>query len=163
VNPKNDSPDHLATYLCHYAREFLEAADLPCRLDVAVNLPEAELTTEARHSVFLAVKEALNNTVRHARATAVTLRLAVSDGVMTIEVSDNGCGFATGAGGDAGNGLRNMAARMQEVGGQFELRSTPGSGTTISLRLRLRPGVTAEGRPPSRPIQLGDVAGARKA
>lgn len=159
VNPKNDSPDHLATYLCHYAREFLETADVRCRLDVAVNLPEVELTTEARHNVFLTVKEALNNAVRHARATEVSLRLAVADNVMVIEVADNGCGFNPGAVGEAGNGLRNMAARMQEIGGRFEVRSTPGSGAVIHLRLPLRPGASAPLQDWTQPLHLRDATG----
>jgi signal transduction histidine kinase/ligand-binding sensor domain-containing protein len=137
VNPKNDSSGHLATYLCHSAREFLEPTGIRCRLDVAPDLPEAPLTTEVRHNVYLVVKEALNNGVKHSGAAELCLRLAANDGVMTIEVSDNGQGFVVDSTREAGNGLRNMAARMAEIGGQFTVRSAPGEGTTVCLKLPL--------------------------
>jgi signal transduction histidine kinase len=56
---------------------------------------------------------------------------------MTIEVSDNGQGFVVDSTREAGNGLRNMAARMAEIGGQFTVRSAPGEGTTVCLKLPL--------------------------
>lgn len=137
VNPKNDSPSHLATYLCHFATESLKPTNIRCRLDVAPDLPQVELTTEVRHNVFLAVKEAFTNALKHSGATEVGLRLSVSDRSMAIEVSDNGRGFVVDASQEAGNGLRNMAARMEEIGGQFEVRSAPGKGATVCLRLPL--------------------------
>jgi len=137
VNPKNDSSGHLATYLCHAAREFLEPTGIRCRLDVAPSLPEATLTTEVRHNVYLVVKEALNNGVKHSGASEVCLRLAAEDGALTIEIADNGHGFKVDAADESGNGLRNMAARMAEVGGQFCVRSAPAHGTTVCLRLPL--------------------------
>jgi signal transduction histidine kinase len=155
VNPKNDSPGHLATYLCHFAREFLEPTAIRCRLDVTPNLPQVTLTTEARHNVLLVVKEALNNAVKHSEATEIWLRLTVSDGVMSIEVSDNGHGFAVDATREGGNGLRNMAARMEEIGGQFVVRSAPAEGTTVCLRLPLPDGDPGNGGQ-ANPIRLGD-------
>ena len=137
VNPKNDSLDHLATYLCQTAREFLEPTTIRCRLEVSSNLPEVTLTAEVRHNVFLVVKEALNNAVKHSAAAELWLRLSMNDGAMIIEVSDNGRGFKVDASRETGNGLRNMAARMEEVGGQFEVRSVAGEGTTVCVRLPL--------------------------
>ena len=158
VNPKNDSVSHLATYLCDFAREFLEPTGIRCRLDVAPNLPDVTITAEVRHSVFLVIKEALNNSVKHSEATESRLRLAVCDGVMTIEVSDNGRGFVVGDRQEAGNGLRNMAARMEEVGGQFQLRSLPSQGATACLQLPLLWG-GGQSTDRRHPIQMGDSAG----
>ena len=156
VNPKNDSPSHLATYLCHFAREFLEPTAIRCRLDVIPNLPEVTLTAEVRHNVLLVIKEALNNAVKHSGATELWLRLTVSDGVMTIEVSDNGRGFAVDATREAGNGLRNMAARMHDIGGQFVVRSAAAQGATVCLQLPL-PANQASRQ--AHPIRLGDAGG----
>jgi signal transduction histidine kinase/ligand-binding sensor domain-containing protein len=135
VNPSNDSLKHLATYLCNHAKDFLEPTAIRCRLDVAANLPDSPLAAEVRHNVFLVAKEALNNAVRHSGASEIELRMAVNEGVFTLEVKDNGHGFAADAKPETGNGLRNMAERTREIGGQFEARSTPGQGTTICLRL----------------------------
>jgi signal transduction histidine kinase len=109
-----------------------------------------------RHSVFLVVKEAFNNAVKHSAATELWLRLTVSDGVMTIEVSDDGRGFEVGAGREAGNGLRNMAERMAEMGGQFQVQSTPARGATVCLRLPLPPNAQA-GDNARHPIQMEDA------
>ena len=159
VNPKNDSLRHLATYLCNFAKDFLEPTAIRCRLDVAADLPEIPLTTEVRHNVFLVAKEALNNAVRHSGAAEIGLRLAVNEGAFTLEVTDNGRGFAPEAKREAGNGLRNMAERMEEIGGQFQVRSTAAQGTTVSLRLPIpqNEGEGSGSRPPA--TQLGDGAG----
>ena len=149
--------------MSHFAREFLEPTGIRCRLDVASNLPEVTLTTEVRHSVFLVVKEALNNSVKHSAATELRLRLAVSNGGMTIEVSDNGRGFEVKARQEAGNGLRNMAARMEEIGGQFQLRSLPVQGTTVCLHLPLLPNEWDQRAGKRRPIQMGDSVGGQNA
>jgi ligand-binding sensor domain-containing protein/signal transduction histidine kinase len=135
VNPKNDWLGRLATYLCQFAKEFLEPTTIRCRLDVAPNFPEAPLSAEIRHNVFLVVKEALNNAVRHSGATEMLLRMSVIEGVFNLEIADNGRGFTVEASNETGNGVRNMARRMDQVGGNFELRSAPGAGTTICLRL----------------------------
>ena len=159
VNPKNDSPSQLATYLCRFAREFLEPTPIRCRLDVASGFPEVTLSAEVRHNVFLAVKEALNNAVKHSRAEELQLRLRTSDGALIIEVADNGRGFVVEGVREPGNGLRNMAARMDEAGGSFTVRSAPGTGTTVCLRLPL--GEHERGGPSrlDRPIRMGDAEG----
>jgi signal transduction histidine kinase len=159
VNPKNDSTGHLATYLCHFAKEFFEPTSVQCRLDVAADLPEATLTTEVRHSVFLVVKEAVNNVLKHSAATELWLRIGISDGVMSIEISDNGHGFVVDAGRETGNGLRNMAERMAEMGGQFQVQSTPAQGATVCLRLPLSPNAHP-GHKLRDPIQMEDAGGA---
>lgn len=157
VNPKNDSLARLASYVCHFAKEFLEPTDIRCRLDIASELPEAPLTAEIRHHVFLVVKEALNNTVQHSGATEVWLRLEASEGGFTLEMADNGRGFMAEANREGtGNGLRNMAGRMAEIGAEFMVRSTPGAGATVRLRLPLPPS-DVNGARSAAPTQLGEA------
>ena len=67
VNPRQDSLDGLVTYSCQFAQEYLTMAGIQCRLDVPDRLPVVTLTADIRHNLFLAVKEALNNVVKHAR------------------------------------------------------------------------------------------------
>ncbi len=159
VNPKNDSLRHLATYLCNFAKDFLEPTAIRCRLDVAADLPDIPLTTEVRHNVFLAAKEALNNAVRHSGASEIGLRLAINEGAFTLEIKDDGRGFAPEAKRESGNGLRNMAERMKDVGGELRVRSTVAQGTTVSLRLPIPPKGTEESGRPQPATRLGDSAG----
>ena len=137
VNPKNDFLSQVATYLCQFAEEFLEPTQIKCRFDVAPGLPARSVTSEVRHNVFLATREAINNAVKHSGATELWLRMKVEAGVFVLEVEDNGRGFSPDALGKAGHGLRNMAGRLSNSGGHFEVRSAPAQGTTVSFRLPL--------------------------
>jgi len=144
VNPRNDSLDHFANYISQFAEEFFRPTSIRCRLDIPADLPEQPLSTEARHHLLLAVKEALNNVVRHSGAAEVWLRVAMADGELTVTIADNGGGIAPAPATDGGhNGLTNIRRRIEDLGGRFELASHAGAGTTLRLHLPLAaPGQT---------------------
>jgi len=145
VNPKHDTLDSLVTYLGRFAQHFLSAAGIRCRLDVPVYLPSWALTAEIRHNVFLALKEALHNVVKHAAATEVRVSLQLEpDGFMLL-VADNGRGFQLASQEEhtpdgtrigAGNGLSNMKKRLEEIGGGCEWNTGPGEGTRIQFVIK---------------------------
>lgn len=138
VNPRNDSLDHFANYVSQFAEEFLRPTTIRCRLDIPADLPEHPLSTEARHHLFLAVKEALNNVVRHSGASEVWLRLGMDKGQLKLTVADNGHGIATSAiHGHGHDGLGNIRQRMEALGGRFEITSDAATGTTLRLQLPL--------------------------
>jgi signal transduction histidine kinase len=137
VNPANDALPHLATYLCQFAEEFFRATPIPCRLDVADPLPPVPLTSEVRHNLYLAVREALNNIAKHSKATEVWLRVQCADNELHITVEDNGRGFAAASLKDSRSGLANMRRRLAKIGGRFECASQPGAGTTCRIWLPL--------------------------
>ena len=137
VNPANDSLPSLANYLCHVAEEFFRAANLRCRVDVADPLPPLPLTSEVRHSLYLVVREALNNVAKHSGATEVWLRIRCEQKRLQIQIEDNGRGFERGAATGAGNGLSNMASRLNKIGGGFECDTAPGRGTICRIELLL--------------------------
>jgi two-component system, NarL family, sensor kinase len=83
----------------------------------------------------MAVKEALNNILKHAAATEVRIALELAEDHMTIAITDNGRGIAVGRPDPTGEGLTNMRDRLRNIGGEFKLQSKS-DGTTISLRLR---------------------------
>jgi signal transduction histidine kinase len=136
VNPREDTLRSLVDYIAAFAREFLDIARIPLRIDVAREIPEHPLATAQRHGVFLAAREALNNIVKHSGASEVHLRISVADSLLEIRIADNGCGFepdyATG-----GNGLGNLRQRMQDAGGDCHIETYRQQGTTIFLTLPL--------------------------
>ena len=136
VEPGNDTLDQLATYLCHYAEEFLQETGVRCRLHVPAILPAVDLSSAFRHDVFLAVKEALNNVVKHAAASTASFSLAAADGRLTLTIEDDGRGFDVAATAQ-GNGLGNMQRRLEDLGGRFHLESRSGAGTRIRMVLPL--------------------------
>ena len=87
--------------------------------------------------MFLAYKEALTNSLKHARASLVRIELACDFANCRIIIFDNGAGFAPNSIRTGATGLNNMRQRMEEIGGHFELVSEPGHGTTIRLQFPL--------------------------
>jgi signal transduction histidine kinase len=136
VNPRKDALPYLANYLASHTEEFLAAAKVACRLKIPMDLPPLPLSAEMRHGLFLAVKESLNNIVRHAHATEVMMQLSVQDGELRLCLSDNGCGFVPTDQG-AGDGLLNLDKRMSRMGGRCRIDSQLAKGTTILLTLPL--------------------------
>jgi signal transduction histidine kinase len=138
LNPQKDKLENLVSYLSTYTEEFLRAASLRCRLDLPERLPDLRLTSEARHSLFLACKEALNNVAKHARATEVWLRLNVTDATLTLAIEDNGCGFAPETAGRERNGLVNLRRRLEALGGRLTVTSQSGRGTQVRMEVPLQ-------------------------
>ncbi len=132
VEPSNDSLDQLGTFLCRFTDEFLEDSGVRARYNVPATLPPIPLSAEVRHNLFLAVKEALNNAVKYAAAREIRLTVAATDEALEITVADDGAGFDV-ASAPTGNGVRNMSARLREIGGSCRLESARGSGTRVTF------------------------------
>jgi len=135
VNPSNDTLDGLITYVSQCAQEYLEVAGLRYRLEVPAQLPNAPISPEVRHNVFLAAKEAVTNVVRHARASSVWVRMTLQPAAFTLEIQDDGRGPASmdEKAARSRNGVRNMRKRMENVGGDFSIGPAPGGGTLVRL------------------------------
>ncbi len=140
VNPRNDTLAHLIDYTGQFATDYLRDAGIRCLLDVPEHTPVREVPSNVRHNVFLVVKEALQNIVKHARATEVWLRIGASEQSLRIQVEDNGCGFDRPPEDAWADGLRNMRQRLAEIGGECKIQSLIGSGTTILVELPLPAG-----------------------
>jgi ligand-binding sensor domain-containing protein/signal transduction histidine kinase len=139
INPKNDTLDNLANYIFQYAQEYFQNTGVRCRLDLPAKMPDHPLSTEERHNLFMAVKEALNNVLKHASASEVRIGLAAQNGSLMIHISDNGCGFALEGDHSNGNGLDNMKERLARIGGRIEFESKPGGGgTRVEMETPLR-------------------------
>jgi ligand-binding sensor domain-containing protein/signal transduction histidine kinase len=137
VNPRNDALNKLAVYLAAYAEDFFHATSIRCRLAIPAGLPAIPLAAEMRHNVFLVVKEAMNNVVKHAHASEARLQLALEQNTLLITVADDGEGFDLEKTDPSRNGLNNMRERLKEIGGTLEVSSAPGKGTRISLSVPL--------------------------
>jgi signal transduction histidine kinase len=131
TNPKDDNLPRFAEYVGRFADECFEGASVRCWQDIPTDLPFLPLRADVRHNVFLAVKEALNNVLKHSGASEVWLRLKLEEGRVSLEIEDNGRGFASEVLPPGGNGLHNMRSRLAECGGTAELVSAPGKGVRI--------------------------------
>jgi signal transduction histidine kinase/ligand-binding sensor domain-containing protein len=135
VNPRNDTLTHLIDYAGQFALDYLRVAGIRCRLDFPEQISNRELSTDLRHNLFLAIKEALNNIVKHAQASEVWLRAKITDQALDLSIEDNGRGFERAPDDGLADGLRNMRQRLADIGGECRIDSHPGTGTKVNLHL----------------------------
>lgn len=138
LKPANDTLDHLVGYLCQFADKYLQLAGLHFRLDAPETLPPYTLTSGQRHNLFLTVKEALHNVVKHGRATEVWLHVGLTDNVLHLRIADNGSGQVPAPDAPLSRGSANMKNRMEQLGGSYARTGTKGKGTTVELTLPLK-------------------------
>jgi signal transduction histidine kinase len=102
---------------------------------VAENL--FELPAPIEEGLYRITQEALNNSLKHAEATSVTVSLGMEDGFVVLKVADNGHGFDlhSGAYQQGGMGLSSMRERAERLGGSLEIDSSIGKGTIVLVRI----------------------------
>jgi signal transduction histidine kinase len=145
VDPQRDTLVSLIDYVSAYSEDFLRSAGIRCRMDFPATVPAMQIDAELRYNLFLALKETLNNIVKHAQATEVWLRLGLAHGAFTLTVEDNGHGFEANNGGKAasierlnsGLGLPNLRRRLEAIGGRCVMQSSPGKGTRVEMTILL--------------------------
>jgi signal transduction histidine kinase len=148
VNPRHDTLEGLTSYLEKFAQDLLAAAGIRCRLDMPLEFPSWRPTSNVRHNLFLAFKEALHNVVKHSAASETSIRLVTEASHFELVVEDNGRGFTpettrehprdNSARLSTGNGLENMARRLVEIHGSCRIQSAPGQGTKVILIVPLK-------------------------
>jgi len=94
---------------------------------------DLELSAETEREIYYVVREALTNVIRHSHASKVDIHLAQKNGQLAGSLTDNGVGFSTGVDHDNGFGIAAMTQRIRKIGGEFFVRSSPGSGTEITF------------------------------
>ena len=121
-------------------REFQANAMIPVELQLPAEESLADLPPGMARAAFLTTQEALANVARHARATSVTLTIRLESGQYFEVIDDNGAGFDMDSQSQRiGHGLANMQTRAEELGGHFDIFTSPGKGTRLELRLPLTP------------------------
>lgn len=142
MNPKNDNLETFAAYVRSYAGNYLESTGINIRFEFPDLIPSLPMTAEYRRNLFLIIKEALNNIVKHSEAENVLLRLQIEESMLKITVQDDGKGMDTDnqktekSPQVKGNGLWNMQTRATETGADFKLVSGE-KGTQIMLVISL--------------------------
>lgn len=141
TSPRNDSLQSLISKSGNYMMELLTDNNIAFdnRVDIVpepISMPEA-----VRNNVFLIIKEAVHNIIRHSGATSVTFVAEVHDSVCCLEIRDNGKGveqkMASGEHKGHGHGLENMRRRAKESGLEFSILSGPGKGTSVAMKFRI--------------------------
>ena len=124
--------------------EALRAQAARAAVDVRLKGSAPRGTEAAEEAVYFACSEAIQNVAKYAgRGTQVTLRLRYHQGSLAVRIADDGRGFDP-AHTREGAGVQNIRDRVEDLGGTFEVASSPGHGTVLTISLRWP--VAADGR-----------------
>jgi signal transduction histidine kinase/streptogramin lyase len=141
LNQKNDLLSDLLSYTRSYAAAYLMQAGIRSKIEAPEEFPYRFVSGEFRRNVYLAVKEALHNVVKHSQAQEVDIRMDVGK-ELVIVLRDDGIGFDRAAIRPYANGLQNMERRIGELGGTLRIESRAlsggasageGRGTTVTI------------------------------
>jgi signal transduction histidine kinase len=133
LNPKNDTLEGLIAYIRRFANEYLEPTNIHGSFELPETLPNLPLSVEVRRNIYLVVREALHNIVKHSEATQLSISLIMNEPGFNIIIKDDGIGFDPANLEFPGNGLVNMKKRMADIGGEFFIITSTGKGTEIKL------------------------------
>lgn len=134
MTSSNDSVENLIAYIRSYAVEFFESTAIDCYFTMPASIPPREISGEKRRNIFLSVKEALNNVLKHSQSSVVKINISVNERLI-IEIQDDGVGINMEKLRKFGNGLNNMRKRMASIDGGFSIENHEGTKTTFYLQL----------------------------
>lgn len=123
MKSSNDTLESLVAYIRAHATEYFDSTPIACTVQVPPVIPQVDVSGEKRRSVFLSVKEALNNIMKHSQASNVRIEIITRDNRLLIRVSDNGVGIDPEKLRRFGNGLSNMRRRMESIDGLFKIEN----------------------------------------
>ena len=122
-------------------QQRLEAVERRAGVEASLTVDDTlDLSASVEEELYRVVQEALNNSLKHAGASAVEVQVRTIGGIIQIDVSDNGRGFNPETLVDAGGlGLRSIRERVGMLGGTVAILSAPGQGTTVRSGWRALP------------------------
>lgn len=135
LNTENDTINNLITYIQRQARSWLE--HYPCKLQVLLPdvIPDKALNGETRRNIYLVVKEAVHNIIKHSGADKVHIEIQCHNNFLDMTIADNGRGIYSPALNKSGNGMKNMKQRVKRLNGKFNTESK--EGLTLHIRIPL--------------------------
>ena len=131
MSSQNDSLGNMVGYIRSYATDYLESTGIEHDIIIPERLPAIEVTGTVRRNVFLVIKEALQNIIKHSGANKVDIVMKKEQEGLSLTIHDNGKGIDFNNIRPYSNGLSNMKKRMEDVGIDFKIEND--NGTVITL------------------------------
>ena len=132
INPKNDDLSNIIARLRRYASELFDAKNINYHIITPENLDDVKMTMEQRRDVYLIFKEAINNLLKYAECTQVSIKINIENRKFNLIVKDNGKGFDITKP-SSRNGIKNMKTRAENLKGKVTIYSKEGYGTKVNL------------------------------
>jgi len=136
INADNDNFEKIIFRMKSLAYNLFRAKKIEFTFHSDEALNEKKLSLEERRNLYLIFKEAVNNLVKYSKATRAAITLTFENNLIRLRIQDNGIGFDTSQD-TAGNGLKNMKRRAEEMKARFKIDSQTGNGTQIELILKV--------------------------
>jgi ligand-binding sensor domain-containing protein len=137
INPRNDSLENLLLRIKRFAAALFEAKNIEYNIEIQENVKKIHLAMDYRQHIYLFMKEAINNVVKHADASLASITVSYQDDQLKLEIKDNGKGLEKSKD-YSGNGIFSMKKRAGLMKAQLQIDSQPGQGTRILLQTRVR-------------------------
>ena len=137
INARHDTLSSIIHYFDTYADDLFEPTDIVVRTSIPSNIPDIVINGESRKVLLMCFKETLNNVLKHAKASELTIAFIMDNDALKVSIQDNGVGFDPSvltASTTNGNGLVNLQERMLGIGGKCVIE-TSGKGTLVVLSL----------------------------
>lgn len=131
MKSSNDTLESLIAYIRAHAIEYFDSTPIECKVQLPALIPQAEVSGEKRRNIFLSIKEALNNAMKHSQASQIQIIISTNDSWLMIKVCDNGVGIDADKLRRFGNGLSNMRRRMESIDGSFKIE--PGQNCVLTF------------------------------
>lgn len=132
LDDKEDSIEQLSEKIARFATPLCEANNIAFIREIESSLYGIRLKKEAKRSIYLTLKEAINNSIKYATCSQISLIIRAEGKQVDFIIKDNGKGFNTTQP-SHGNGLKNIHFRAKQAGYKASIQSAPGQGTTITL------------------------------
>jgi two-component system sensor histidine kinase UhpB len=137
ISPRNDLMEDMLVRMKQYVAEMMEPKNISYDFITDEKLSRIKFNPGKRKDVYLIFKESINNAVKHAQCRNVTIELKYSDGSLKMKIADDGMGFETNGITIPGNGLSNLKERAKNLKAAFDIQTSQGKGTTISVKIPL--------------------------
>lgn len=140
TSPRNDTLQRLVAKIHIYLTEIMTDNGIECIVNLDIPEKEMILDEKSRNNLYLIMKEALHNVIKHSGASSIEFNAKLVNGRGLFLLSDNGCGYDEDKDSPAknrGNGLINMKHRASESGFDLQINSFVGNGTKISISFKI--------------------------
>jgi signal transduction histidine kinase len=132
LNPNNDDLESLVDFLYRLVNELCRLKNIRGRVDAVFITENRTISYEFRHNVSLAVKECVNNVLKHSQATELDMKIELEKNILMITITDNGIGI-TKESRSTGLGLDSLKSRMKSIGGSCDFQHLAEGGLRIIL------------------------------
>jgi signal transduction histidine kinase len=133
TNPQQDTLDRLLAFMRNHINTFLDDTGIEYKINFPEAVADRHINPELKRSLFLVLKESLNNAVKHSGAKNIAVDFTVNGNDFDFNMTDDGKGFDAAKQFESGNGIANMRYRVEQCNCRFSISTSHGGGCAIRV------------------------------